>query len=121
MFATPVLETEATRKGLKLVVSIGDPSPLGRHWRHSHDKMDQAFPLHFCILQVIKNWTVGMPGNKASGNDRAFISRCYGVLFYRSQKYCLRMCSRAFQLLIQFLQVWIGERWNVGEVGREGV
>ena len=24
------------------------------------------------------------------------------------------MCSRAFQLLIQFLQVWIGERWSVG-------
>ena len=30
-------------------------------------KMDQAFPFHFCILQVIKNWTVGRPGNEASG------------------------------------------------------
>ena len=24
--------------------------------------MNQAFPLCFCILQVIKNWTVGRPG-----------------------------------------------------------
>ena len=31
-----------------------------------HDKMDQAFPLHFCILQAIKNWTVGRPRNKAN-------------------------------------------------------
>ena len=29
-------------------------------------KMDQAFPLHFCILSLIKNWMVGRPGNKAS-------------------------------------------------------
>ena len=28
------------------------------------DKMDQAFPLCFCILQVIKNWTVGRPGSE---------------------------------------------------------
>ena len=28
------------------------------------DKMDQAFPLYFCILQVIKNWTVRRPGNE---------------------------------------------------------
>ena len=28
--------------------------------------MDQAFPLRFCILQAIKNWTVGRPGNKAT-------------------------------------------------------
>ena len=27
--------------------------------------MDQAFPLRFCILQAIKNWTVGRPGNGA--------------------------------------------------------
>ena len=29
-------------------------SYLGRHQRHSHDKIYQAFPLHFCILQAIK-------------------------------------------------------------------
>ena len=39
---------------------------LGRHWHHSHDKMDQAFPLCFCILQAIKNWMMGRPGNEAS-------------------------------------------------------
>jgi len=27
MFKTPALGTETTRKGLKLVLSIGDPSP----------------------------------------------------------------------------------------------
>ena len=27
--------------------------------------MDHPFPLHFCILQVIKNWTMGRPGYKA--------------------------------------------------------
>ena len=25
----------------------------------------QTFPLHFCILQAIKNWMVGRPGNEA--------------------------------------------------------
>ena len=25
---------------------------LGRHWRHSCDKMDQAFPLHFCMVSL---------------------------------------------------------------------
>ena len=47
----------------------GTPPPsvyLGRHWHYSHDKMDQAFPLYFCILQLIKNWTVGRPGNEAT-------------------------------------------------------
>ena len=38
---------------------------LDRHWRHSRDKWYQAFPLRFCILQAIKNWTVGRPGNEA--------------------------------------------------------
>ena len=28
--------------------------------------MDQAFPLSFCILQAIKNWTVGRPRNEAN-------------------------------------------------------
>ena len=37
---------------------------LGRHWCHSRDKWYQAFPLRFCILQAIKNWTVGRPGNE---------------------------------------------------------
>ena len=40
---------------------------LSRHWHYSHDIMDQAFPLCFCILQVIKIWTVGRTGNEAKG------------------------------------------------------
>ena len=36
-----------------------------RYWLHSRDKLYQAFPLRFRILQAIKNWTVGRPGNKA--------------------------------------------------------
>ena len=43
----------------KYVLSIWGPL------RHSCDKMDQAFPVHFCILQVIESWTVGRPGNEA--------------------------------------------------------
>ena len=39
---------------------------IGKHWHHSRDKTYQAFPLRFCILQAIKNWTVGRPGNEAS-------------------------------------------------------
>jgi len=31
-------------------------------------KMDQAFPLCFCILQAIKNWMMGRPGNEASNS-----------------------------------------------------
>ena len=63
MLETPALGTETTRKGLKLL-SIGDPStPLST--QVDTDAMDQAFLFHFCILQAIKNWTVGRPGNEA--------------------------------------------------------
>ena len=52
----------------KCVLSIRDPPPLclylGRHWCR-RDSLDQAFPLHFCILQAIKN-EGGRPGNEAS-------------------------------------------------------
>ena len=41
---------------------MGDPSPPVYL---SHGKMDQAFLLHFRILQAIKNWMVGRSGNKA--------------------------------------------------------
>ena len=34
------------------------------HWCHSRGEIHQAFPLHFCILQAIKNWIVGRPGDK---------------------------------------------------------
>ena len=40
---------------MKCILPVGDPTlPLftlpSRHWRHSCDKMDQAFPILFCIL-----------------------------------------------------------------------
>ena len=34
-------------------------------WRHARDSFSQAFPLRFCILQVIKNWRWEQPGNEA--------------------------------------------------------
>ena len=37
---------------------------LGRLWRHSCNKWHQASPLHFRILQGMKNW-MGKPGNEA--------------------------------------------------------
>ena len=36
---------------------------LGRYSHHLRDKWYQAFPLCFCIVQGIKNWMVGRPGN----------------------------------------------------------
>ena len=33
--------------------------------RHSCDKMDNSFPIHFCKLKAIKKWPVGRPGNDA--------------------------------------------------------
>ena len=52
----------------KYVLLIGDPSPLclPRGTLTSFTKMDQAFPLHFCVLQAIKNWMVGRPKNKTN-------------------------------------------------------
>ena len=53
-FKTPALGKETTRKGLNIVLSIGTPPPppsvyLGRHWRHSCKKMDQAFPSFYYV------------------------------------------------------------------------
>lgn len=39
---------------------------LGRHY-HSLDECSQAFPLHLCTLQAIKNWMMRRHGNKAVG------------------------------------------------------
>ena len=52
-----------------------DRQPLsssGRHWRHSRDKMDQAIPRYFCILQAIKNWMVGARKQKVKLKPEAF-------------------------------------------------
>ena len=48
------------------VLSIRDPHLPRQVKCHSCDKMDQAFPFCFCILQAIKNWTVGRPGTRLS-------------------------------------------------------
>ena len=58
------------RYGFKLVLSMATIY-LDKYWRHSHviDKMDQAFPLHCCILQVIKNLTMGRPGGTRLQNS----------------------------------------------------
>ena len=36
----------------------------------------QAFPLHFCTLQVIKNWMVGRPGKEAKSDNLAIYYAC---------------------------------------------
>ena len=60
-----------------------DPSfvYLRRHWRHSCDKIYQAFPLRFCILQAIENLTVGRPGNEASFKCNNAIEIHGGIIF----------------------------------------
>ena len=35
----------------------------------AHDQISQAFPLHNCILQAIKDWRLKQPGNEATGID----------------------------------------------------
>ena len=56
----------------------GGPLPpsvyLGKHWCISRDKISQAFLLHLCILQAIKNLTVGRPGNEANNFTHSFDS-----------------------------------------------
>ena len=40
--------------------------------------MGQAFPLSFCILQTIKNWTMGRPGNEAT----VIVHMTYNIVIY---------------------------------------
>ena len=51
-------------------------------------KMDQAFPLRFCILQAIKNWTVGRSRNETR----------YG-------KHCLQKCQPGQNKFKQIMQL----------------
>ena len=53
-----LLDWNKERMRKMLFVFDWGPPRLPRHWRHSRDKMNQAFLLLFCILQAIKNWTV---------------------------------------------------------------
>ena len=50
----------------KCVVLVRGPPPPSHLGCHLFNKMDQAFPPLFCILQAIKNWTVGRHGNEAN-------------------------------------------------------
>ena len=65
------MEGEDVKCQLPTLVDRGGVVPQSnkqacRHWYYLCDKIDKAFPLHFCILSLIKNWMVGRPGNKAS-------------------------------------------------------
>ena len=59
-----------TKNGcVKCILSIRDPSPsvyLGDTDFIYAKKNGPDLPLPFCILQAIKNWTVGRPENQAS-------------------------------------------------------
>ena len=76
MFEALALGAETCKIRLQAHSFDGGPLPpsvyLGRHWRHSCDKMDQAFPLCFCTLQAIKNWMVRRPGNEAMSSVQWF-------------------------------------------------
>ena len=64
----------------KCVLSTGDSPPIPlcrpRQTRHSHDKMDQAFPLRFAYCNQSKTWTVGRPGNTAKRAASLGLVRC---------------------------------------------
>ena len=49
--------TPGSKRRTRVSNASPHPTPVclpSRHWHHSRDKMDQAFPLHFCILKAIK-------------------------------------------------------------------
>ena len=83
------LETKNTC--VKCILSMGTPPPtlsaeVGTE--HSRDKIHQALPLHFCILQVIKNWTVGRPGNEAMHLDKTTFSELFLFLSHNVSTSC---------------------------------
>ena len=91
MFWTPNTRINTARKkSLKQSLSFEGPSPLsvylGRHWCHACDKCSQVFCLHFCILQTIKNWTVGRPRNEVNkililGDSYGSTKQCSALVF----------------------------------------
>ena len=58
------------------------PIYQGRYWCHSHGKVDQDFPLCFCILQAFKNWTVGRPGNEAKSAHMKQKFSCFSFIMH---------------------------------------
>ena len=64
--------------------------------------MDSAFPLRFFILQAIKSWTVGRPGNEAStpwlslGNNYKIYGKYSTIVLVADgliSSVCLRVCG----------------------------
>ena len=59
--------------------------------------MNQAFPLRFCILKVIKSWTVGRPGSEASTQSCIHVPQALYHILYETVTYTY--------ILIFFLQL----------------
>ena len=77
------------------------PPPLTSTWRHARDSFSQAFPLHFCVLQVIKNWRRERPGNEAIHSTTI----CSASLIPKMQWYSLGMrlvCHYFHKLVTNF-------------------
>ena len=103
-----------------------------RHWHHSHNKVDQAFPLRFCILQVIKNWVVRRPGNKTNAylhtlpNAHSITFQILMTQFILHQQTTKRvkhllpkMCPLQVELmhtLQALLHSWYAKPTNIGNV-----
>jgi len=56
--------TDNTRKGFEILHQVLPPVCLPDVT--AHNQISQAFPLHICILQVIKYWRWEQPGNEAN-------------------------------------------------------
>ena len=56
-------------------------STLTSTWCHAHDSFSQAFPLCFCMLQVIKNWRLERPGNEATLDYGLDYGQKFGVMW----------------------------------------
>ena len=65
------------------------------------EKIPQAFPLRFCILQAIKNWRCRRLGNEASvcGQDYRLMMPLYlhdldlAVTLFQRYYWCIRVAS----------------------------
>ena len=87
--------------------SIRDPSPPSVYLR---DKMDQAFPLCFCILQAIKNWIVGRPVNEAINLAYTLVRRtCNAQVHMASKKVLITDLFFSWRR-----HSWINKRTSIG-------
>ena len=102
-----------------------------RHWHHSHNKMGQASPLRFCILQVITNWVVRRPGN----NGNAYLhtlSNAHSITFQilmtqfilhqQTTKTVKHLLPKMYPLQVELmhtlqalLQSWYAKPTNIGQ------